>query len=496
MINANAALYFVDRHLSERRMHKTAFISPTASLTYGDFVTGTQRFAAGLTRAGLAPQSRIALLMLDSVEFCIAFWGAIRAGVIPIPLNTALPPELAATILADCQPAALFLSACLAPPPNAPALTITTGAPWEDFLTDGAAPPVEVAGSDIAFWLYSSGSTSAPKGVRHRHASLRATADTYGANVLKLRETDLVFSAAKMFFAYGLGNSMTFPLAVGATALLHPAHPNAGAVVEFLNVHEPTVFFGVPTLYAGLLKAGHPARRKRESGLRRCISAGEALPAHIAQGWEDLTGLKIFDGIGSTEMLHIFLSNSDASMLYGSSGVAVPGYSLRIIDEYGSPAPDGEAGELLVKGPSAAADYWNQPAKSAATFVNGWVHTGDKYIRDTAGFYHYCGRTDDIFKVSGIWVSPFEVESALGSHPAVLEAAVVGHTDADRLIKPRAFVVLHDNYNPSEELAESLQAYVKAKIGPWKYPRWIEFTDQLPKTATGKIQRFRLRQAS
>jgi 4-hydroxybenzoate-CoA ligase len=325
------------------------------------------------------------------------------------------------------------------------------------------------------------------------HGSLRATVETYAAQVLKIRPDDVVYSAAKMFFAYGLGNAMSFPMSVGATAILLPHRPTPAAVLALMRAHEPTIFCGVPTLYASMLQHPEIGAGAGSGRLRRCISAGEALPEHIGEEWKRVVGVDILDGIGSTEMLHIFLSNTDEKLKYGTSGVAVPGYELRVVDAAGEDVADGEPGELLVRGDSAAEGYWNQRQKTRRAFVGEWTWTGDKYIRDADGFYRYCGRTDDMFKVSGIWVSPFEVEGALASHEKVLEAAVVGHEDADGLVKPRAFVVLKDGAVASDELVAALQAFVKQKIGPWKYPRWVEIVEELPKTATGKIQRFKLR---
>jgi 4-hydroxybenzoate-CoA ligase len=351
-------------------------------------------------------------------------------------------------------------------------------------------PAVEVSADDCAFWLYSSGSTGQPKGVRHVHSSMRGSAETYGARVLGIREDDVVFSAAKLFFAYGLGNSMSFPMSVGATAALLPVRPTPEAVFGVLQAVRPTVFCGVPTLFAAVLAAA----RDRVPGadrLRVSVSAGEALPAEIGQRWKRLTGTDILDGVGSTEMLHIFLSNAPGEVEYGTSGRAVPGYELRLVGEWGRDAGDGEIGEMLVRGDTAADGYWNQRAKSRATFEGVWTRTGDKYIRRPDGRYVYCGRTDDMFKVSGQWVSPFEVEQALISQPSVLEAAVVAAKDGDGLDKPKAFVVPRDRAAGVD--AAALQEHVKAAIGPWKYPRWIEVLDELPKTATGKIQRFKLR---
>jgi 4-hydroxybenzoate-CoA ligase len=497
-VNGNATAYFIDRHVEAGRGERLVFIDPARQLTYADLARETAHFAAGVVAAGLARHARIAFLLLDTVEFPIAFWGALRAGVVPIPINTLLPANLVGYILADSGVEALFISPALRP-----ALAVTLAAMpqlrvFDDIAAFSRPTPfaaVQTEPDDTAFWLYSSGSTSNPKGVPHTHAALRATAETYGDTVLKIRADDVVFSAAKLFFAYGLGNAMTFPLAAGACAVLLPTRPTPDAVLSLFRTHHPSIFCGVPTLYAALLQhdLGPGAGSTR---LRRCISAGEALPATIGQAWRAATGIDILDGIGSTEMLHIFLSNTDDVLHYGTSGIAVPGYTLRIVEPDGTATPDGEPGELWVAGPSAASGYWNQAQKTAATFRGGWTCTGDKYIREPDGTYRYCGRTDDMFKTGGIWVSPFEVEAALAGHEAVLEAAVVGRADGDDLIKPRAFLVLKEGRVATAALTAELQAFVKGKIGVWKYPRWIEYCEDLPKTATGKIQRFKLRQWS
>jgi 4-hydroxybenzoate-CoA ligase len=312
--------------------------------------------------------------------------------------------------------------------------------------------------------------------------------------VLGIREDDVVYSAAKLFFAYGLGNAMTFPMSVGATAVLLPERPTPDSVLDVMRKHRPTIFYGVPTLYAALLAHKDIGRGLGSDRLRACVSAGEALPANVGERWKATVGVDILDGIGSTEMLHIFVSNSPADIRYGSSGVPVPGYDAKIVDENGGEVATGDVGELIVRGPSAADGYWNQRAKSRRTFAGEWTYTGDKYLRDAQGYYVYCGRTDDMFKVSGIWVSPFEVEAALVSHEAVLEAAVIGREDDDGLLKPKAFIVLKNDYVGDERLFETLKAHVKDRAGVWKYPRWIETRADLPKTATGKIQRFKLRE--
>jgi benzoate-CoA ligase family protein len=365
-------------------------------------------------------------------------------------------------------------------------------------LIDHPWPPLKPApthADEVAFWLYTSGSTGAPKAARHLHASPAATAALYGQGVLGIREDDVIYSAAKLFFAYGLGNAMSFPLSVGATAVLLAERPTPESVLTALEAHQPTIFCGVPTLYAGLLATPRLGPGAGSPRLRACISAGEALPEEIGRRWKETVGVDILDGLGSTEMLHIFLSNRPGDVRYGTSGSPVPGYETRVVDEDGSPTPPDEIGELLVKGPTAADGYWNQRERSRRTFAGEWTRTGDKYRVDASGHYIYCGRTDDMFKVSGQWVSPFEVESALLRHGATLEAAVVGKMDDDGLVKPKAFVVLKPGQEPSEELFEEMREFVKSTAGPWKYPRWIEARTDLPKTATGKIQRFKLRDA-
>jgi 4-hydroxybenzoate-CoA ligase len=516
--NGNAADYFVDRHLTEGRGERVAFTDPWRNLTYAQLHEASCRFAAGLQAVGIRREQRIVLLLLDTIDFPIAFWGALRAGVIPVPINTLLPPDAIGYILADSRAAALVVSA-----PLLDALTDTLGSLADlrqiivsspDGATDGPEPepgvvsfaalllpgravaePAFCSPDEVAFWLYSSGSTGAPKGARHLHASLKATADTYGAQVLQIEPDDLMFSVAKLFFAYGLGNSMTFPMAVGAGAVLLPVRPTPEIVLDTMQHFRPTVFAGVPTLYAALLADPALGPGAGSDRLRRCISAGEPLPEHVGLRWRDKVGVDILDGIGSTEMLHIFLSNAPNDIRYGTTGKAVPGYELKIIDEQGTEVGGNEAGELVVHGASAAEGYWNQREKSRRTFRGEWTHTGDTYMRDADGYYRYCGRSDDMLKVGGIWVSPFEVEEALIEHAAVLEAAIVGHPDEDGLIKPRAFVILQEGAREQDRaaLSQELQEHVKQRIGVWKYPRWIEFPETLPKTATGKIQRFKLR---
>jgi 4-hydroxybenzoate-CoA ligase len=507
--NHNAALYFVDRHRKGVKGSKLAFIETGNNgrrLSYRDLADQSDQMAGLFARNGIRREDRALMLVHDTLEFPVIFWGALKAGIIPVPLNTMLTDETYSAIIADCRPTALFVSApmldeigpLLATSPNIRAVFVigehqTDHLNFQNELEQSTpASPIHTAADECAFWLYSSGSTGTPKGVRHVHSSLQATSDTYGQQVLGITVQDTIYSAAKMFFAYGLGNAMSFPMAVGATTILLAARPTPDAISSILTYNKPTIFCGVPTLYAAMLAALGTEKPDWASSLRLSISAGEALPADIGNRWRSLVGSDILDGVGSTELLHIFLSNAPEDLDYGTSGVAVPGYDLRLVDDAGNDVKTGDIGELLVNAPSAADGYWNQRTKSRATFAGNWTHTGDKYFQRPDGRYIYCGRTDDMFKVSGIWVSPFEVEQALIAHTAVLEAAVVSARDTSDLEKPKAFVVLKDT-DPSDQLASELQDHVKAEVGNWKYPRWIEFVDDLPKTATGKIQRFKLR---
>lgn len=497
----NAVDWFVDRHVREGRGDRIAFIDPWRTLTYGELDTAARRFASALTRAGIEPERRVVILLLDTVDFPIAFWGCIRAGVIPVPINTLLTPEMIAYILEDSRAEAVVISSPLVGGVAGGHRLIVSnpdGSPgdFQAFLASGdpATETLPRSADEVAFWLYSSGSTGAPKGVRHVHASLRDTAETYASQVLGIRADDVMFSAAKAFHAYGLGNSLTFPMAVGATAVFLPDRPTPDAVLDVMRKHQPTLFAGVPTLFAAMLAHPFIGPKAGSERLRLCISAGEALPADIGHRWLALVGIDTLDGIGSTEMLHIFISNRPGDIRYGTSGKPVPGYEARVVDEHDRPVPHGEEGELVVRGPSSADGYWNQRAKTRATFRGEWTYTGDTYIRDADGYFRFRGRSDEMLKVSGVWVSPFEVEEALISHPAVLEAAVIGRRDGDGLTKPKAFVVTREPDTGTDDLVRALQNHVKDRIGVWKYPRWIEFTDTLPKTATGKIQRFRLRE--
>ncbi|HKB52591.1 MAG TPA: benzoate-CoA ligase family protein [Ramlibacter sp.] len=486
------------------RSGKVAFIDAAtgAQLTYGELTQQAHQFANALRSRGFAPESRVMIAMLDTPEWPVVFLGCILAGVIPIATNTLLTTKDFDFMLRDSRAQAAFVSKPLLPAfePLVGAVSslrkvIVAGASGDDtvagWIASGAGQPTvaSTCSDEACFWLYSSGSTGTPKGTVHLHSHLMQTAELYAHAILGIREDDVVFSAAKLFFAYGLGNGLTFPMSAGATAVLLPARPTAADVFNVLKTYQPTIFYGVPTLFASLI--ADPARPGREElNLRVCTSAGEALPAEIGRKWSAQYGCDILDGIGSTEMLHIFLSNRPGEVRYGTTGKAVPGYELRLVGDDGLECGPGEIGELQISGPSAALLYWNNRAKTKATFAGEWTRSGDKYTRDADGYYTYGGRTDDMLKVGGIYVSPFEVEACLMTHSAVLEAAVIGAADTDELVKPKAFVVLKPGQSAS---AEDLQMHVKSQLAPYKYPRWIQFVPELPKTATGKIQRFKLR---
>ena len=504
----NAVTWLLDRNVEEGRGGKLAFTDTVSDLTYGELQTQSRRLANMLRRLGVRREERVAMIMLDTVDFPIVFLGAIRAGVVPVPLNTLLTAEQYAYILADCRAKVLFVSEALWPAvrdvagrmPDLEHVVVAGGdAHGQKKLSDEIAKESDTFetarthSDEPAFWLYSSGSTGMPKGVRHLHSNLAATAETYASQVLGIRENDVGLSAAKLFFAYGLGNALTFPMSVGASTVLNAERPTPARMFELMQRYNPSIFFGVPTLFAAMLNDEAQKSASGGARLRVCTSAGEALPESVGNHWRSRFGVDILDGVGSTELLHIFLSNAPGDVKYGTSGRPVPGYVVRLVDDGGADVADGDVGELLVNAPSAAEGYWNQRSKSRQTFEGGWTRTGDKYTRDAEGRYTYCGRADDMFKVSGIWVSPFEVESALITHPAILEAAVVPEADGEGLLKPKAYVVLKADAK-TDGLHDALKEHVKQAVGPWKYPRWIEVVEALPKTATGKIQRFKLRE--
>src|ERR1700681_4822488 len=506
----NAVTWLLDRNVDEGRGEKLAFTDTVSELTYGELQQQSCRVANMLRRLGVRREERVAMIMLDTTDFPAVFLGAIRAGIVPVPLNTLLTSDQYAYVLADCRARVLFISEALLPVVKDMLGRIAdldhiivagNDAHGYKKLSDelaGESSSFATAAThadEPAFWLYSSGSTGMPKGVRHLHSNLAATAETYAKQVLGIREDDVGLSPENLFFAYGLGNALPFPMSVGATTILNSERPTPAVMFALMNKYNPSIFFGVPTLFSSMLNDETLKHERGGSRLRICTSAGEALPESVGNAWKSRFGVDILDGVGSTELLHIFLSNAPGDIKYGTSGRPVPVYKVRLVNEAGDDVPDGEVGELLVDAPSAGEGYWNQRSKSRRTFEGHWTRTGDKYIRDADGRYTFCGRSDDMFKVSGMWVSRSEVESALITYPAVLKAAVVPEADPEGLLKPKAFVVLRAEAK-TDGLDEALKEYVKQKIGPWKYPRWIDVVDALPKTATGKIQRFKLREGA
>ncbi len=504
----NAAAYFIDRHLPEGRGSKVAIEFGDEQVSYADLHERVNRFGSTLRRhCGVVPGERVAMLMLDTPEFAYSFFGAIKIGAVPIPANTLWKAADYRYLLNDSAARVLVISEDLLaefdriPRSELPFLehvivagpqTSSRGKTFTEALAEGSsALDAEPCGRDQpAFWLYSSGSTGAPKGCVHLQHDMVICAQLFGQGVLGLRESDRTFSVAKLFFAYGLGNALYFPLSCGATTILWSGAPAPAHVYGVIDRHRPTMFYSVPTGYGMLLAQ---EGRFDLSSVRVAVSAGEALPPALFERFKARFGLEIIDGIGSTEALHMFISNRPGAIKVGSSGRLVAGYDARILDDYGAPVAAGEMGNLWIAGDSICDGYWNQPEKTKDTFQDGWLRTGDKYSVDADGYFWYAGRSDDMLKVGGQWVSPIEVEHALMEHPAVRECGVVGRADGDELVKPAAFVVLRDSATASADLARELQRFVREKLADFKRPRWVEFIPELPKTATGKIQRFRLR---
>ena len=504
----NFAADILTRNLEAGRAGKVAYIDHRGSWTYGNLAERVERFGHVLRALGMRREERVLLCLLDSIDWPTAFLGAIKAGVVPVPVNTLMTEDDYRFMLADSRARLLVVSEELYPKfagligacENLAHVIVSGekmhGRPrFEDLLAGAGSEAVTAptVRDEICFWLYTSGSTGKPKGAVHTHADLKLTDELYARPFLGISEGDLCYSVAKLFFAYGLGNALTFPMSAGATNVLLPQRPTPELVADILRKHRVTVFYAVPTFYAAFL-ASADAPERGGIRFRRCVSAGEALPADVGRRWSERYGVDILDGIGSTEMLHIFISNRLGEVKYGTTGKPVPGYDVRLVDDHGEVVKKpGEMGELQVRGPTSAVMYWNNREQSRTTFLGEWTRSGDKYVEDEQGYFVYCGRRDDMLKVSGIYVSPFEVEAALQSHPEVLEVAVVGWPDDDALIKPKAFVVLKSPEKASDELKRTLQDYCRQKLAVFKYPRWLEFRTELPKTATGKIQRFKLR---
>jgi benzoate-CoA ligase len=500
----NAAAHFVDRHLREGRGDKVAIECGDERVTYAKLHDRVNRFGSALrARFDVRPEERVALILLDGPAFAYAFFGAIKIGAVPIPVNTLWKAADYRFLLNDSGARVLVISAELLPelrkiPPGelrSLRHVIVAGAEMgelERLLADGAPDlTAEPTSRDApAFWLYSSGSTGAPKGCVHLQHDMVVCAELFGRGILGITGEDRCFSVAKLFFAYGLGNALYFPLAVGATAILWPGTPAPANVYAVIARHRPTLFFSVPTGY-GMLLAQEGSFDL--SSIRLAVSAGEALPPALCERFRARFGIDVIDGIGSTEALHMFISNRQGAIRPGSSGQIVPGYQARIVDDLDQPVAAGEIGNLWISGDSTCACYWNQHEKSKRTIQGEWLRTGDKYSQDADGYFWYAGRSDDMLKVGGLWVSPVEVENALIEHPAVQECAVVGREDRDTLVKPAAYVVLRTGVSGTTELAEELQRFVREKLAEYKRPRWVEFIAELPKTPTGKIQRFKLR---
>ncbi len=507
----NAARYFVDRHISEGRGDAVAIECGERRISYASLFEQVNRIGSGLkTELGVRPEERVLLLMLDEPEMVFAFFGAIKIGAIPIPVNTLWTAADYEFVLNDARPAVVIASAALLPK----LADVLPRCPWVRHVISAGTASVPVAldfgtlasgaSSDLdpepthrdapAFWLYSSGSTGRPKGCVHLQHDMIVCADAYARGVLGIDAAERCFSVAKLFFAYGLGNAMYFPLAAGATSILWPGAVTPPIVYDIIERHRPTLFFSVPTHYAMLLAHTREAGEFDLSSIRCAVSAGEALPPAIFTRFRDRFGVEILDGIGSTEVLHIFISNRRGRVRPGSSGVLVPGYEAKLLDEEGRAVAPGEIGSLLVKGDSTCAYYWNRHERTKDTIEGHWIRTGDHYYQDEDGYFWFAGRSDDMLKVGGLWVSPAELEHALLEHASVLACGVVGRADGDGLIKPLAYVVPRENVSASPELAAELQHFARARLAEYKRPRWVEFVDALPTTATGKVQRFKLRQ--
>jgi benzoate-CoA ligase len=508
----NAATYFIDRHLREGRGQKVAFECEGVALTYGQLVDRVNRTGNALRQLGVRVEERVLLLLLDSPEFAVSFFGAIKIGAVPVPVNTLLKPSDYQYMLNNSRARVAIISQSLygqieAIPERQLRYLKHIIIVGEDLpvgtlnfnqLLEGNSPELNAESTnkdDAAFWLYSSGSTGFPKACVHLQHDMVVCSERYAKGILNINDSDRCFSVAKLFFAYGLGNALYFPLAVGATSVLCPGPPKPHHVFETIERHRPTLFFSVPSNFAALLAYHRDDGRELDlSSIRYAISAGEALPAIIYQRFKERFGVEILDAIGSTEVLHMFIANRPGAMRPGSSGQIIPGYDAKIVDENNESVKTGEIGNLLVKSDSTCSHYWNQHDKSKDTIEGHWIRTGDKYSQDADGYFWYAGRSDDMLKCSGVWVSPVEIESVLIEHPAVQEAAVVGRKDQDDLMKPLACVVLKNRSEGTSELARELQEFVVSRLPVFKRPRWVEFFNELPKTATGKLQRYKLRQ--
>ena len=524
----NAATYFVDRHIQEGRGEKIAIEAGDSRVSYRQLGESVNRFGNTLRQLGVRIEERVFLLLLDTPEFAISFFGAIKIGAVPVPVNTLLKRSDYQYILNNSRARVAVVSESLYPQlegweklrylehvivaGDAPTRVEKDTHRFSDLIEQSSAQleAEPTSKDDAAFWLYSSGSTGFPKACVHLQHDMVVCAERYAKGILGMTENDRCFSVAKLFFAYGLGNALYFPLAVGATSILWPGPPKPQQVFEIIERHRPTLFFSVPSNFAALLAhkkdhvgtaapscPGAPSAPDFDlSSIRSGISAGEALPAALFHRFKERFGVEILDAIGSTEVLHMFIANRPGAVRPGSSGQIIPGYEARIVDEDDEPAKPGDIGNLLIHSDSTCSHYWNQHEKSKTTIEGHWIRTGDKYYQDADGYFWYAGRSDDMLKCSGVWVSPVEIEGVLIEHPAVQEAAVVGREDRDQLPKPAAYVVLKSGARGAPELARELQEFVVSRLPVFKRPRWVEFVDELPRTATGKLQRYKLREIS
>ncbi len=513
----NAATHFVDRHTGEGRGAKVAIECGQERVTFQQLLERVNRTGSALRdQLGVRREERVALLLLDTPDFTSSFFGAIKIGAVPVPINTLWKTAEYQYVFNDSRARVLIISAALLPEferiprSELPYLehVVVSGDEGSGSVNSGTKVPLYLLAAkgsaelvaaptskdEAAFWLYSSGSTGAPKACVHLHHDMVVCAESFAKGVLGIREDDRCYSVPKLFFAYGIGNAMYFPLAVGATSILFPGPPLPANVYATIETHRPTLFFSVPTGYAMMLASARPGDPDFDlSSVRLAVSAGESLPAALFERFKERFGVDIIDGIGSTETLHMFIANRPGAIRPGSSGVTVPGYEARILDDEGQPVVRGEVGHLYIKGDSICACYWNQHEKTKATINGEWIRTGDTYSQDQDGYFWHGGRSDDMLKVGGLWVSPTEVEHVLIEHASVQECAVIAREDHDGLVKPHACVVLRAGVSGDDDLAAALQAFVRQKLADYKRPRWVEFVAELPKTATGKIQRYQLR---